>query len=286
MNGIYRYSIVRFRPYAETGEFANIGIVVFDLREEVAEFRLSNKRFARISHFFDPSANSAYMNAIENLRVELPRLLNFLPETHSRTAFDHFSELFGSRESSILFSEPRVIKSGFALETVADNLFDRFVRRDFEKPLDPEAALTKSIRKNLHRHGVKHFKTLTVSDDIIPVRFPLGFHETKVVAIKPLAFAQKNPIHIVDYGAHWRKRLAYHLNKGTISEESVFLALERPSFGEDEQSEKAFQLALQELERLPFKHTVLDAHAKGIDIGLLDFVERHPPRQQGLVNYN
>lgn len=44
---------MRFRPYAETGEFANIGVIVFDIENDEADFRLANRRFARIGHFFD-----------------------------------------------------------------------------------------------------------------------------------------------------------------------------------------------------------------------------------------
>lgn len=284
MDMFYRYSVVRFRPYAETGEFANIGVVAFDLKSEKASFRLANKRFARIGHFFDPIAHAAYGQAIENLRIELPRILEFVPEVLSRNAEDQFSELFGSRESSVLFSSPRVIKSDLDLSEIVDKLFCRFVQRDFEKSPDPEIALTKDIRHALHKHGIKHFKSLTIPDEIVPVRFPLAHRSQFVSAIKPLAFNQKNPMHVLDYGAHWKKRLSYHLDRKNISDQSVFLAVERPKEYADDLHIEAFELALQELRKLPFQVSELEINGSRLNPDLLDFIDLHPPSQGSLMH--
>ena len=284
MGMFYRYSIVRFRPYAETGEFANIGVVVFDLDSERASFRLANKRFARIGHFFDPIAHAAYGQAIENLRIELPRILEFVPEVLSRNAEDQFSDLFGSRESSVLFSSPRVIKSDLNLEGIAEKLFSRFVQRDFDKSPDPEVALTKDIRHALHKRGIKHFRSLTISDEIVPVRFPLAHRNNFVSAIKPLAFYQKNPMHVLDYGAHWKKRLSYHLDRRNICEQSVFIAVEGPREYADDLHFEAFELALQELRKLPFEVSKLEIKRDQLNPELLHFVDLHPPSQGALMN--
>lgn len=279
MKGIYRYSIIRFRPYAETGEFANIGVIVFDIASGEADFRVARKRFARIGNFFDSLAHDAYSHAIEGLRIELPRMIEYVPETFSRSAIEQFSDLFGSRESSILFSEPRVIKSGLPLGQLTDDLFDRFVRRDFDKSVDPEAALTKKIRRELHNIGAKHFKSLTLDDEIVPIRFPLGHHGRQTVGIKPLAFNHKSPLHILDYGAYWTKRLSYHINNHNLTEDSVFIPIQGPSNSEDHQFFDAFRLARDELSSLPFETAIMNSDMADFPTGLRHFVERHPPSQ-------
>lgn len=284
MKGIFRYSIIRFRPYAETGEFANIGVIVFDLETGEAEFRLARKRFARIGNFFDARAHDAYSHAIEGLRVELPRMIEYVPETFSRSAIEQFSDLFGSRESSLLFSAPRVIKSEMSLSQICDDLFDRFVRREFEKAVDPEAALTKSIRRGLHRLGLKHFKSLAIYDEIVPIKFPLGYRGTETAAIKPLAFNHKSPLHVLDYGAYWTKRLSYHLEKENLHPGSVFLAIEGPNEDHDEQFADAFKLARNELAKLPFDSVIVDHDLGRIPTELTHFVERFPPLQHPLIH--
>lgn len=284
MGRFYRYSIIRFRPYAETGEFANIGLIAFDLETEQAKFQLANKRFARIGHFFDPIAHAAYSQAIENLRIELPRLIEFVPEALNRAPHDQFADLFGSRESSILFSVPRVMKSEENLERVVESLFNRFVRREFEKSNDPELSLTKDIRHALHNRGIKHFKSMTIEDDIVPVRFPLGHRAAVVSAIKPLAFAQKNPMHILDYGAHWLKRLSYHLKKGNIADDSVFLVVQGPSQYDDDKHDEAYDLALEELRKLPFHITRADESHDVLNDHLINFVNQHPPIQRHFMH--
>lgn len=47
-----QYAIVRFTPFVETGEFANVGIVLFAPRQKSLLFKLVTKRYARITGFF------------------------------------------------------------------------------------------------------------------------------------------------------------------------------------------------------------------------------------------
>ena len=52
MTHVARYSIIRFLPYAETEEFANVGIVMVAPTARFLDFQLSNK-WRRLSGFFD-----------------------------------------------------------------------------------------------------------------------------------------------------------------------------------------------------------------------------------------
>ena len=46
-----QYALLRFRPFAETGEFANVGIVLLAPEARFFGFRLL-KRYGRITQFF------------------------------------------------------------------------------------------------------------------------------------------------------------------------------------------------------------------------------------------
>nr|WP_247712607.1 DUF3037 domain-containing protein [Qipengyuania xiapuensis] len=271
--------IVRFRPYAETGEFANIGVIVFDMENDEADFRLANRRFARIGHFFDPKAHRAYSLAIQNLRVEIPRITEYLPEnfaSHPASDRSHFWEL---KESSILFSTPRVIRSDLSLKAVTHQLFDRFVKRDFEKPEALESALIRDIRRLLKREGITHFRGIAIEDELIPLKLPLGFQNGRLAAIKPLAFEHKNPLHIIDYGAHWKKRLSYHLDKGNLFEKRVLLPLKLPKTA-DSAHREAFQIAYKDLKQLPFDFSLDFGNDDHIAGDVLNFASRFPPLQR------
>ena len=48
-----QYAIVRFAPYVETGEFANVGIVMMAPKQRYFKFEVELKRYGRITKFFD-----------------------------------------------------------------------------------------------------------------------------------------------------------------------------------------------------------------------------------------
>ena len=48
-----QYALLRFRPFVETGEFANVGVVLLAPEARFFGFKLLNKqRHGRITHFF------------------------------------------------------------------------------------------------------------------------------------------------------------------------------------------------------------------------------------------
>lgn len=58
MKTLYQYAIVRFLPQAQTGEFANVGIVLCAPDQVVFEFRLAPARLARVTDFLKISTAS------------------------------------------------------------------------------------------------------------------------------------------------------------------------------------------------------------------------------------
>lgn len=280
MKGVFRYSIIRFRPFAETEEFANIGIVVLDIINQKIDFQVAPKRFARVRQFFEEKAYSAYARGVEALRVELGRASEYIPTLDYARADQIFSDLIRPRESSIAFSYPRVVQSDQYLGDLTNSLFARFVKREIASD-NVEQELTKDIRKSLHRAGVSHFKSLKIDDDIIPVTLPLAHRGRTLRAIKPLAFSQKNPMGVVDYGAHWRKRLSYILEKGDVSEGNVLIAVSAPDQDDDAMA-KAFWLATDELRKLPF--TLVNADRSSINNEIVAFALQSIPLQGRLAN--
>ena len=52
MSTACHYAIVRFMPFVETGEFGNVGVVLFSPTARFFGFRLLGQRISRITNFF------------------------------------------------------------------------------------------------------------------------------------------------------------------------------------------------------------------------------------------
>jgi hypothetical protein len=277
VKNVFKYSIIRFRPFAETEEFANIGVVAIDGASGQIDFQLAPKRFTRVRQFFEEKAYAAYAHAIDLLNIELPRATEYLTAFHGTDAVKIFSEIIRPRESSIVFSTSRVVQSDLGLEALVRSLFGRFVKRELTND-NAEHLLTKDIRQALHRIGMKHFRTVRIEDDVIPVTFPLAYRDTELRAIKPLSFSQRSPMNVVDYGAHWRKRLSYLLERGRVEQGNILIAVDGPEYDADNSMHEAYKLAMGELQQLPFP-IVRGEEAGTVNQEVIDFAAQSRPPQ-------
>lgn len=86
----YQYAIVRFLPFTETGEFANVGIVLCAPNAGVFAFQLIAVPSVRIQQFFPQLDNGLLPNTIKLLTDELTRIQQ-LRATNSKPALCHLS---------------------------------------------------------------------------------------------------------------------------------------------------------------------------------------------------
>lgn len=282
MKSLFAYSIIRFRPFAETEEFANIGVIAMNFSNSQIDFEIAPKRLARVRQFFDERAYLAYAKAIDHLRVEIPRSTEFRTGDLRTDPSVIFADIVRPRESSIIFSNVRAVQSNLSLRQLTENLFARFVKREFAAD-SAENVFIKNIRTALLRNGLKDFKSFKFDDEIIPVSFPLAKAGAVFRAIKPLAFSQKSPMSVVDYGAHWRKRLSYLLDRKKVDEDSVIVAVSGPDQDADEAMGEAFDLAFNELTRLPFEVVVSNSDGP-ISEQIIRFAREAGPWQRDLIH--
>lgn len=279
MSSVFRYAIIRYRPFAETGEFANIGIVVLDTSQGELGFELAPRRFARVRQFFDVEAHDAYGAAIDLLRLELGRVSDYLPSL-GLSGGKLFDEFLRRREGSVQYSEARPLSSAGSLEDVVRKLYGRYIQRDFVNERTPEDVLTRGIRMAFKREGIRHFRSMQIEDELVRVKFPFAYKGNTLFAIKPLAFGQKSPMNVLDYGAHWRKRFSYLLDRGKVKPGGVLLALERPATDAVHAMGEAYHLARMELDKLPFD--VVETSSGAVDHQIIEFAERVGPDQRAL----
>lgn len=241
-----QYAIVRFAPFVETGEFANVGILMMAPQARFFAFKLETRRFGRITRFFEELDRKHYRQALGRLQDELERIHELL-KTHG---FDRrrknvdvdlaqrmFTEIIRPRESTIRFSEPRVALAGDPAQKLQE-LFGFYVDRNFVTKEYRENLLEKSVRKWLFQAQMgDRFAPNVVGDDTFHLKFPFVQldEEVPVKIIKPLDFGLQEPTKILEKGGMWAFRLRQLKIRGKLPERVLFAVAgpDRPTKARD-----------------------------------------------------
>src|SRR5690606_16642933 len=118
MKLVCNYSILRFLPYPETGEFVNIGIVLLANNGEF-RFKIINTR-KRVTHFFPTLDYRVYIRARSEVEDEMHRLTGFFAKHREQLSLlaTTFRHLIHPRETMMRFSAPGTIATNDASETL------------------------------------------------------------------------------------------------------------------------------------------------------------------------
>lgn len=228
-----QYAIVRFAPFVETGEFANVGVLMMAPNDRFFGFHLETRRFARITRFFEELDRKDYLAVVRNVQAELERVHDVL-KAHGfdrRRKFNDvefaqrlFAEIIRPRESTIRFGEPRVILAENPAQKLKE-LFAYYVERNFVTKQYKEALLEKNVRRWLVDARVAdRFQPETVGDEAFHINFPfVEFRkDTPIKIIKPLNLAQAEPRQIIERGGFWAFRLRELRRRHRLPERVLF----------------------------------------------------------------
>jgi hypothetical protein len=250
-----QYAIVRFLPFAETGEFANVGIVLTCPQTGYFDFKLLN-RVRRVSEFFKELDVRVFKNVRESLTDELARLrAAFLDastpgrqDAQNRALTKHlFAELVRPREAIVRFGEMRVVLADDPAEKLVA-LYDHYIGRNFATKQYQENLLEKHVRQVLRQADMMGmYRAQVLENDAYHVRFPfvkmLEGQPTRI--IKPLCLAQENPTKIFDHGWEWVGKIR-KLKKEKLLPDAVLFAVDRPK-AHDAERDAAFKEIVAEL---------------------------------------
>lgn len=213
-----QYAIVRFAPFVETGEFANVGILMIAPKERFFGFKLETRRHGRITRFFEELDRRHYTEALYHVSDELKRVHEVLKDhgfdrrrrvNDVEFARHMFGEVIRPRESIIRFSEPRVVLADNPKQKLKD-LFAFYVERNFVTKEYKETILEKGVRKWLVQAQISdRFQRMAVGDDEYQANFPFveQIEGEPAKIIKPLNLTQDKPSKIIEHGGVWRFRL-------------------------------------------------------------------------------
>lgn len=206
-----QYAIIRFAPFVETGEFANVGILLIAPDQTIFAYKLENKRTKRVTDFFDKLDAHTYRQALHSLEEELKRIRKATQQGSGQADMlrQIFAEVTRTRESIIRFSEPRLVLTDDP-QLKLEELFSYYVERDFVPHKSVETLLEKGIQAFLAQVRLdKRFHRQQIGDDEYHVNFPFVeiVDEQPVKAIKPLYLGQDTPNKLIEHAGTWRIRL-------------------------------------------------------------------------------
>lgn len=247
-----RYAIIRFLPYPETGEFANIGIVLCCPSTGFFGFKLQDRRYARITAFFEHLHGRTYLRAAAIIRQELARIEAIITaHAHATPDFvrQAFEALIHPREAMIRFSEPRALLAEDPADAIVQ-LFGRYVERDFARKEPHEREMERRIADLLRALPLAApFRAEEVGNDEVRAHFPLVQSEDgrAVKVIKPLYLAQDEPNKIYDHGDRWIAKLR-RLRRAQLLPEQILMPLHAPA-SDDTKRFRAYETVRADLEQ-------------------------------------
>jgi hypothetical protein len=240
------YSIVRFAPYAETEEFANVGILLSAPASGRMEYRLARKNLKRINRFFECAP--LFAKAMEIAQRELEAVRAMTAGAQESQIVNHFRFLTEPKESLIRFSPMRSILVN-DLGTTLDELFDRYIERQGIGRDRREETMVREIRSLFAQASIRTFRDDTLTGELTRLHLPLVHRNDIVAAIKPMAFDQSEPSAILDHCDQWMLRFDRAEREGIIQLKNVLIPVSAPAESVSARHRKAVQMAKESIEQ-------------------------------------
>lgn len=274
MKYICNYSILRFLPYPETGEFVNIGIVLIANNGDF-RFKIEKKR-QRITNFFPSLEAKIFVRARREIDVELARLSSFLTVNREDVSLllSTFKHLIHPRETMMRFSDPGTMATDNADQALA-TLFDHYVNHSFATKEYQETVLERQLGKLLAASNLKQrYSEQKLGNADYPVKFPfvLMSGAEPVQALKPIHLGHDESSKIIEHGDAWISKIRRLNAAGQLAKDTLFIA------GPPEEGKpkllKAYREIAEELKTFPGIRVTSSAEGKSV---ILDQIKQGIP---------
>ncbi|MDO3383692.1 DUF3037 domain-containing protein [Gilvimarinus algae] len=245
-----QYAIVRFLPYMETGEFANIGVLAFAPKTGYLDFKLAQGAFPRVTRFFAELDKKVYSKAVEGFAEELAEVRTIAEDLSGKELAAFGQEVARPRESLIRFSDIRVLMTEDPTQAL-ENLYERYVGRNFVNKERREQVMVDAIKRQLRKNNLQNlYKKYTFEEDYRKIQFPLVWNGTERHSIiKPLTLDQKDPSKLVEHADEWKRKIQWLLDRDCIQQDELIIPIEPPVMG-DSDLQDAYRVAERDLEEL------------------------------------
>jgi hypothetical protein len=211
---VCNYAIARFRPYRETAEFVNVGVVLLCPQVDFFDQKFERRKYKRITDFFPELDFDIFKTGLAGLLKELSRVTGrngenqqFVTEAEAQIRISTFKELVRTRESLFHFSE---VGTALAEDPKAKltELFDFYVKRQFARDREYQEIIMRGrLGDFLQKVNLARFykQDQRVGDDDYNVILPFVHFEGNMPrkAIKPLHMDKPTTTEIYRHGDAW-----------------------------------------------------------------------------------
>jgi hypothetical protein len=213
---VCNYAISRFRPYRETGEFVNVGVVLICPQVNYFGYLFQTRKHKRITDFFPELEVDVFKMGLSGLLKELSRItgrshdeqinqLVLRDEAHA--SIGRFRELVRPREVLFHFAE---VATALTLDpqTKLKELFHYYIERQFARDREyQEVIMRRHLAEFLRKVNLdREYRTdVRVGDESYHVVLPFVHVRGTVVqkAIKPLHLDKEGTTEIYRHGDAW-----------------------------------------------------------------------------------
>ncbi len=231
---VCNYAIARFRPYRETGESVNVGMVLICPQVNYFGYLFEKRKYKRITDFFPELDIEVFKAGVGGLLKELARVTGCEHEgefeqlvlrDQAQASIGQFKELVRPREAMFHLGETGTVLAADPRAKLKE-LFDHYIGRQFARHREYQEVLMKrELAEFLRRSNLDRFYRTEqqVGDETYHVILPFVHVDSDVVrkAIKPLHLDKKGPTEIYRHGDAWistvkRLRQINRLPKGLL----------------------------------------------------------------------
>lgn len=255
----YTYSVLRYVHDITTGEFINVGVVLYS-REGGYASALCRSTFGRLSRAFPGMDGDAFKSLMRFVQSRIEEIGDGLKKElplngHPATVMDVAHAVLPPDDRSLQWSPPG---SGMSenLSQTLEGLFERLVNRYAERPQQERRSddeVWRKYRRSLEDcHVLKHLqpKKITVQDD--EVEFQHAWKNGVWHCLEPVSFDLSSADSIREKAHKWLGQLLSV--KEAREQFKVYLLLGEP---QPEALRPAFDKAVSILHRLPVPSEVI-----------------------------
>jgi hypothetical protein len=211
---VCNYAIARFRPYRETGEFVNVGVVLLCPQLDFFGHTFERRKHKRITDFFPELDFDIFKTGLGGLLKELARVAGrnddtrqFVTDAEAQMRIAAFKELVRTRESLFHFSEVGTVLADNP-KVKLEELFDFYIKRQFARDREyQEIIMRRRLGDFLQKVNLARFykQDQQVGDDNYHVVLPFVHYEGDKPrkAIKPLHMDKPMTTDIYRHGDAW-----------------------------------------------------------------------------------
>ena len=228
MKQMCKYALVQFMPFVETGEFANVGVVLCAPNKNYWEFKLAPQRFKRLTDFFNEMDKEVYKVAVMRFEEEMAVTKAFAEQQKmAKDLVSFFTEVTRPRQALLRFSHVRTLLTDNP-ETELAALYETFIHRDFVTKKYKEQLMGAALRKQInHKNLAYKYKEKKLKANVREVTIPLAADTNDGLRlIKPLAFRQTRATQLFEHGETWYNRIYSLIEDGVVEVDNVLLPID------------------------------------------------------------